>query len=453
MEIVMTTFRLCVPVAFVLASSPVVLAQSVTLAETKLPDACFSNELTMKMTGTITGQTKVINRTLEAKHEYFERYIDAKANRVERSVRFYNKAEAKMTDGGDAAMLVLKASHQLLVAHRLREQLVVYHMQEPLTREEIDVTSHLDTLAIPGLLPGAQVKVGDTWPVPRDVVQALTSLNALEKTDLTGRLDKVDGDFAYLSFRGLADGIEDAAPVKLMVKDATAAFNLKLQRLTQLDWRVSHQQQQGPVSPSMSADFAFTLKRVPMETPVQVNNIAIVKMPAAAPPASLSNIVYRNLKKGFEFQFGRDWHMVNQSADGKLILRLVDARGEFISQCTVTPWRKTNNPLKLDEFSKMMRATEGWSQKAGAALDETDKVKSPNGYAIFRVTAEGKLGGVDALRSSYLVSAPQGEQILIDFTMLPSQAAKLDGRDATLAQSVLFVEPGRVEAVPVNNPK
>jgi hypothetical protein len=238
-----------------------------------------------------------------------------------------------------------------------------------------------------------------------------------------------------------------------MVKDATAAYNLKLQRLTQLEWRVSHEQQRGPVSPALSADFVFTLKRVPMDTPVQVNNIAILKMPAAAPPPALSNIAYRNLKKGFEFQFGRDWHMVNQSADGKLVLRLVDTRGEFIAQCTVTPWRKTNNPLKLDEFSKMMRATEGWAQKAGPALDETDKVKSPNGYAIFRVTAEGKLGGVDALRSAYLVSAPQGEQILIDFTMLPSQAAKLDGRDATLAQSVLFVEPGRVEAVPVGQSK
>jgi len=34
--------------------------------------------------------------------------------------------------------------------------------------------------------------------------------------------------------------------------------------------------------------------------------------------------------------------MVSQTNDGKLVLRLVDARGEFIAQCSVTPWQKVD---------------------------------------------------------------------------------------------------------------
>ena len=75
-----------------------------------------------------------------------------------------------------------------------------------------------------------------------------------------------------------------------------------------------------------------------METPVQLGGIALVDVPNGAPDPKLTQVVYRNLKKGFEFQFGRDWHMVNQMPDGKLVLRLIDMRGEFIAQCTLTPW-------------------------------------------------------------------------------------------------------------------
>jgi len=66
----------------------------------------------------------------------------------------------------------------------------------------LEITSHFDTLAVPGLLPRREVKVGETWQVPLDVVQAIADLDAVEKADVTGKLEKIEGDFAYLSFRG-----------------------------------------------------------------------------------------------------------------------------------------------------------------------------------------------------------------------------------------------------------
>ena len=434
-------------------------AQSAYLAETNLRDACFNNELTMKLQGTISvqqdGKSRTIPRTALATHHYVERILDAKDAAGERSARFYNRAEATITDDKDAYKVALRASHALLVAHRVKDQLVVYHPADALNREEMEIASHLDSLAIPGLLPGKETRVGDTWAVSKSVTQALADLNAVEKSDLTGKLDKIEGDFAFLSFRGLIQGVEMAAPVQLMVKDATAVFNLKVKRIVQVDWRVSDQRQQGPVSPALSADVHFQLKRVPMDIPTQLGDIALVKVPVGAPPAVLTNLSYRNLRKGFEFQYSREWHVVSQSDDGKIVLRLIDARGEFISQCSVTPWQKVDpkNQMKLVDFAKLMRDSKGWTQKDGPALEETDKLRSATGLTLFRVTAEGKLAEVDAVRSFYLVATPNGDQVLVDFTMLPNQASKLEGRDWAMVQSMQFFEAGRIEAVPVGNSK
>lgn len=457
----MTTSRAWMSVVLVLSATAAAPAQSVFLHETNLRDACFSNELVMDLKGDVTvqqnGQPTKLPRSAKATHKYFERYIDLKDGAVERSARFYNSAEATITDGQDTFRLVLKANHAFLVAHRLKDQLVVYHLKDALSREEAEVTSHFDSLAVPGLLPAREVRVGDEWKVSRDVLQAITDLDAVEKAEVTGRLEKIEGDFAYLSYSGLVHGVDMAAPVKMMIKDTTAAYNTKLKRLTQVDWKVIDQRDQGPVSPALTAGVHFQLRRVPIDQPAPLNDIALVKIPNGPPPAALVNLVHRNMQSGYEFQFSRDWYVVTQAPDGKMVLRLVDARGEFIAQCAVTPWQKVDpkNAMKIDDFVKLMRDSKGWTQKDGPPLDASDKINSPNGYAIFRVTAEGKLSGVDAVRSFYLVATPAGEQVLVDFTMLPPQAAKLSARDADLVQSFQFfaVENGRIEAVPASQTK
>ncbi len=442
-------------------AGPLASAQTVLLSETNLQGACFNNELTMKLKGTVTvqekGQPATFPRTATAGHSYFERVLDVKDGQIERTARFYNRADAALVDGTEKFSLALKANHTFLVAHRVKEQLIVYHPAESLSHEETEITSHFDTLAVPGLLPRREAKIGDTWAIPRDVIQALADFDGVEKSDVTGTLEKIDGDIAYISFRGIVQGIDMAAPVTVMVKDSTAAFSIKQKRIVQLDWRVTDQRQQGPVSPALSADVEFRLKRTPIAVPNQLADVALAKIAAGPPPAHLTAITYRNLQKGFEFQYSRDWYMVSQANDGKLVMRLVDPRGEFVAQCSVTPWQKVDaaNLMKLPEFGKLMRDSKGWQQKEGPPLDETDKIKAANGYTILRVTAEGKLAGVDAIRSFYLVATPVGEQILVDFTMLTAQAAKLDARDVALVQSFQFLttEGGRVDAIPASQKK
>lgn len=455
----MSIHRLSLSLIAIAVSAPLAAGQTVQLVEAPLKDACFRNELTMRLKGTVTipqnGKPVAISRIADATHVFAERILDGKVGQAERSARHYERADAVIADGEEKTRLALPQTHALLIAHRVKDQLVVYHLTEALTREQLEIASHFDTLAVPGLLPGRAVKVGETWPVPREVVQAICDLDAIEKSDVTGKLEAIEGGVANLSFRGLVSGIDNSAPVTIMVKDATAAFNIKAGRVVGIDWRMSDERQQGPVSPTLSADIGFSLKRTPVQTPAQLSDIALVKVPAGPPPANLTNLSYANATKGFALQFSREWTVVSESADGKLVLRLLDSRGDFLAQCSVTPWRKVaaDNQMSLADFAKLMRESAGWQQKEGPPLDETDKIPSPHGSSIYRVTAQGKLSDVDVLRSFYLVAAPTGQQALIDFTMLPAQASKLDGRDVTLVQSLRFTPMSQVEATPTSQKK
>src|SRR4051812_36217301 len=79
-------------------AAPAASTQSVFLAETDLRDACFNNDLTMRLKGTVTvqqnGQPATFPRSANATHSYLERLLDVKDNCAERSARFYNRAEA-----------------------------------------------------------------------------------------------------------------------------------------------------------------------------------------------------------------------------------------------------------------------------------------------------------------------------------------------------------------------
>src|SRR5687767_11303671 len=93
--------RFLVSLAFLLAATGSTSAQVLALVEGELRDACFHNELTMVLKGSITvqqeGRTQSVPRVAQATHSYFERVLDAKGGIAERTARFYHRGEAAIT--------------------------------------------------------------------------------------------------------------------------------------------------------------------------------------------------------------------------------------------------------------------------------------------------------------------------------------------------------------------
>jgi hypothetical protein len=425
-------------VAILLAAVSAGRGQSCKLAEVVQPGDCFRYQIDMKLAGQmkVNKEDKVVPIKLAAAagHSFPERVLAVAANgTVEKSARLYEKASAVISAGEGRSERTLRPQRRLIVAQRYKDQALVYCPLGALYQPELELTSeHFDTLALPGLLPGKVVKVGETWKLANGVAQALCSFEGMTEQKLVGKLEKVAADAATFSIKGTAAGIELGALVKLKI-DATGTFDLKAKRLTALQWQQNDDRDQGPASPAASTEVTVKLSRQAIAQPTGLSDVALISVPRdATPPGPMTNVEYRDPKERFALLHTRDWHLVG-ATDEHVVLRLMD-RGDFVAQLTVTPWTKAKKGehLSAEEFKKAMYSTSGWRPEREVQAGEVPG----EGKWIYRISAEGQLDGVRVLQNFYLVAGPDGEQVVLTFTLSPKQADKLGARDLSLAASV-----------------
>jgi hypothetical protein len=435
----MTYRRLLTSFAVVLTAVSVVRAQNVDLTEAPLANRCFRIELTLALKGKITvqqqGETVSFPQEAEARHVYVERVLQASGGVADKTVRNYETAEATIVfNKQPASKRMLRPARSFMVAHRDKDQMLVWSPKGGLFREEKELTEHFDSLCVSGLVPGKTVAVGDSWKLSTPVAMALCDLEGLTEHDLTCKLDELKGELASVCVNGTASGIAQGAQVKLLV-DARCQFDTREKRVVAVDWKQSDQRQQGPVSPAMSADVVIQFKRTPIAEPAELGDVALVQVPAE-PSSELLNLHYSDPRGRYEFQHGRDWHVVSPGNNPQLVLRLMD-RGDFIAQATITSWKKADPKatMSLEQFCDAMKTTPGWKEEE---LVEKTELKEPRGHAVYRLTASGTLDDVKAVQSFYLVVSPEGEQMIVSFSVVPGQVQKLGVRDLELVRGVTF---------------
>jgi len=434
--------RVLVSVTVLLAIIEVAQAQTILLGETPLPKSCFRNDLSMELTGKFTvqqeGKSITLRQTASARHEFLERILEAKDHLAEKSARLYQGATAIITIDSDVAKRGFQPGHTLMIAQRTHNQLLTYCPQGLLTEEEKELTEHFDTLALPGLLPGKEVAKGASWIIPTNVVLSLCDLDGLVSGTLNGKLTDIQGDVATGTVEGIVKGIGMGAQVTMEIK-ARYAFELKEKRIIAVEWKQHDERLQGPVNPALTADVTYKLKRTPIIEPNELSEIALVKALAVAPD-KMSLITYRDPKNRFEFQYGRNWHMVGQE-EKYLVLRLLTERGDFVAQVTFTPYKKETpgNMMDIDDFAQLMGQAPTWEQEE-VLLEKNAKVdvSGDSGLKVYRVGATGKLAGVPAIQYFHLVTGSRGDQLIVTFTMDPKQAPNLSPHDLNLIRSITF---------------
>jgi hypothetical protein len=420
-------------------------AQTVNLTEAPLVNRCVRNELTMELEGKIIVRQQDKEQTFphkaSAKHVFLERYLEVNGPIAIKSARHYLTAEGTVTFNNDeTTKRTLRKERQFLVAQRTKDRLTVYSPHGAMTRTEMEVTEHLDTMAVAGLLPGKNVDVGKSWSVPNPVVAALCDFEGITEQNLEGTLEKIDGNLAHIKIVGKAQGINLGAQVGMLV-NARCEFDVKAQCLTFLEWKESDDRRQGPVSPALSADVVLKLTRTPIDEPEQLNKFALVPIPEGTPPEKLTNLLHQDAKKRFSFSHARDWHVVSPDDDNsQLVMRLIE-RGEFLAQATITPWKKTDpaKAMSLNEFAELMKKTPSW-----ALEKETERKTLEQGakghHTVHRVIASGELDGVRTVQYFYLIVGNSGEQVIVTFSVVPQQAARLGARDLEMVREIAFPE-------------
>jgi hypothetical protein len=415
-------------------------AQAVNLTEAPLDQRCVRNELTLELEGKVlsrqNGKEISFPHKASAKHVFVERFLDVNGGSVDKAARYYTTAESTIRfNNNEASHHSLRAERRFLVAQRIKDQIVSFSPKGALTREEMEVTEHLDTLALAGLLPGKKTEVGKSWPIPNRVVAALCELDGLSEQNLEGKLEAVKNNRASIKIVGKAQGINLGAQVSMLV-NARLEFDLKAERIVFLEWKETDERQQGPVSPALNAELTIKLNRTPIAEPAELNKFALVPIPTTeTPPASLTNIHHLDAKKRFELSYARDWHVVSPDDSAQLVLRQIE-RGEFIAQATFTTWKKTDAKavMKLDEFAAIVAKTPGWVEEK-----EIERKQIDNGnQKIYRVASSGELDGTRTVQYYYLIIGPQGDQLMVTFSVVPQHVQRLGSRDLEMVREITF---------------
>jgi hypothetical protein len=413
--------------------------QDVSLAEVVQPGDCFEVQLGMKLSGEmriVRGDSTIpLKMEAEGTHALHERILQVSSSTglPDKCARVYEKAQVKVLVGSDRSEKMLRPERKLIVAQRLRDGLVVYSPAGPLTRLEVDLTSdHFDLQSLTGLLPAKAVKVGDTWKIANLIAQGVCSFEGLTDHTLTGKLEQVKDDVATFSVTGTANGIDQGALVKLTV-DARGQFDLKAKRLVGLEWNLKDEHKFGPVSPETTVQTTTTLKRKRIDQPASLSDPALVSVP----PEPLPNMVqleFRDSKGRFDLLYTREWQTVSHG-DERLIMRLMD-HGDFVAQVTITPWTRAEKGKHMTpgEFKQAMNSTPGWEPEKELQAGEVPS--DTPGRWTYRLSELGTLDGVAVLQNFYLVAGPDGEQVVVAFTMTPKQADKLGPRDLSLVGSM-----------------
>jgi hypothetical protein len=433
--------RILVTSIVVLAIGRAGWAETYPLSETSQAGDCFRVHLDMTLSGEmrVNKEAKTVSLKLEAAatHEFCERILNvASDGLLDRAARVYEKAKVVIRVDQAPSERTLRTERRLFVVQRNKDRSLVYSPAGPLTREELELTGeHFDTLALPGLLPGRAVSIGETWKVSNGIAQALCSFEGLVEQNLLCKLEEVKDQVARVSITGSATGIDLGALSKLSI-EGTYQYDLSSKRLTRLEWKQKEERDQGPASPATSAQTVIMLTRTPTEQPPALSDVALVPVPEGTDvPPQLLQLEYRDAKGRFEMLFSRDWQTVSQG-DEHTVMRLME-RGEFVAQVTLTPWTKAEKGKHLspEDFLQAMAETPGWEPEDELQAGE---VPVEGGCWVYRISALGDLDGTKVMQNFYLVAGPEGQQLVLAFTLPPKQADRLGTRDLSMAASIEF---------------
>jgi hypothetical protein len=427
--------------AFVVLTAGSAWAQTIQLAETSREGDCFRVTAETNLTGVLKvtrdGKQTPVKVSAKNEHQYLERTLAVEKGLVRKSARHYTAAASRATIGDSKTERVLSAGRRLIVAQRTGDSLLCYSPAGPLTQQEVEVTSeHFDTLHLAGVLPGKEIKIGDSWKLDSEVAQSLCLFDGLISHELMAKLTQADAATAIVTIAGTAKGIEDGAMANLTIA-ATIRFDRVKYRITSVEWKQRDVRDQGPASPAAEVESTTLVTRSPLERePDELNATSLAAIPTTNdPPATMQHLIHRDPKSRFQLVYSRDWHVVGQS-DYHLILRLLD-RGDFVAQATLTCWKNAgaSKHMSPPEFEKLISEGTGWKMEQ---ILERNEVPTDADRWIYRITARGELDGTKVIQNFYAVAGATGDQMIVTFTMKPTAAERLGTRDLAIVTAIDF---------------
>ena len=211
--------------------------RSIELAESPKAGELFQVELQLALVGRMKvdqdDKPEQLPIEAKAKHHYRER-VDPVAKPA--VARHYFEAVTESAVAGARSIKKLADDRRGVFVYRNPDGAQPVSPAGPLSRGELEIVAeHFDSLAIPNLLPGKSLSVGDSWTVPNDAVQAVCHFDGLIKAALVGKLVAITESRATFAIDGTAEGVEHGAKVRIAVAARDLRYGEAARRTARLD--------------------------------------------------------------------------------------------------------------------------------------------------------------------------------------------------------------------------
>jgi hypothetical protein len=413
-------------------------AQEVTLAEPFKPGHTTKVEVQVKLTGKLTlpptakdKPPQLITVVGTSKLTYEERLLQPDEATMLKTVRAYREVEFERTVGDAKQDAGIRPSVRRMIIIKSGERKAPFSPDGPLTWGEIDVvrTDVFNPALIPGLLPAARVKPGQSWKASAASVAELTDMEKVEEGSVAVEfvgLTKVSGkSLARLKISGTVRGVNEDGPNRQKL-DGTAYFDLDAGILTYLSVRGTHELLDGKGQTVGVIEGQFAMTRSPVaKMPADLSDAALRDLELKPTPEN-TLLLYDNPELGVRFLYPRGWRV--GAVQGKQ-LTLDHARGGGIL-FTVETAEKV--PAADDYLKETLGVLE--KQKATIAATEKPSRLRAEPVQLDHFALDATIG-TNKLRLEYAVLKQTDGGVVIAAT-LPSDDAEMRPEVARIVRSL-----------------
>ncbi len=352
------------------------VAQEATLTESFKPGHTTKVEIQVKLTGKLAlpstekgkpGQLVTVAGTSRLAYE--ERVLPADDAALLKTVRAYRDVEFERTVGEAKQDAIIRPSVRRMVVIKSGSRKAPFSPDGPMTWGELDVvrTDVFNPALIPGLLPTAPVKPGQSWKASAASVAELTDMEKVEDgaiaVEFVG-VAKVGGkQLARLKISGTVRGVNEDGPNRQKL-DGTAYFDPESGILTYLSVKGTKEllDGKGQTVGVIEGQFAMTRATV-AKMPPDLSDAALGDLDLK-PGAENTLLLYDNSDLGVRFLYPRGWRV--GAVQGKQVT-LDHARGGGI---LVT----VEAPEKVPTADDYLKETLAFLEKQKATVTGTDKL-------------------------------------------------------------------------------
>jgi hypothetical protein len=368
---------------------------------------------------------------------------DASKQHASRAIRSYESAQATIVYRDGAVRPQLREDRRIVaVGAENPQDVVLFSPLGPLDRDELDLINvPANSALIDVVLPGRPVAVGETWKLDTDWLAPILGLDAVDRSAVVCKLDRVEKNLAIIHAQGAVSGAVEGVTSQMTVA-AKFSFDTQLKRISWFAMSIKENRAVGHAYPGLEATCRVQMALQKQSTVPALHKDVLADL-NLKPDEPARLLEFRSPAGGFALLLDRRWHVMIEREDVS-VLRMVD-RGELIAQANISalPNLEPGETFSIVDFQQDVKRA--LADHFGEFVTASESV-TDSGLRVMRVVTTGKTAELSIDWIYYHVTDDQGRRVSCVFTHESELADRFGAVDQSLLSSLRFVDKtaGRV---------